>query len=236
MPAVWGRGRDAAARMTDTEPAEPDADTGLAPTGLAAPIEATEAVTAWSLDDDYDETPTPRFTPRRITALGITASLIVIAAAAGVTVWVLREQATHGHATSIDSVAKAGASGTYREPPPPPPPPAPVTVTQTVRAAPTPIEIREPETAPAAQSGPSPLSPQALAVFDDRFITNLQAVGWIVWNPPLMTQSAHRVCAAINQGVAPDVLRQQLIDSETVTAYEAGSFISAAMNTYPYCP
>jgi hypothetical protein len=64
------------------------------PTEMAGVAESeTEAAYAWALDyDGYHElptVPTQRLTPRRITSLGIAASLVVIAVAGGVALGVL---------------------------------------------------------------------------------------------------------------------------------------------------
>ena len=61
------------------------------PTEMAGIAEAeTQAAYAWALDyDDPDEFPTQRLTPRRITSLGIAASLVVIAVAGAVALSVL---------------------------------------------------------------------------------------------------------------------------------------------------
>lgn len=202
---------------------EPDADTGLAPTSLAAPIDGTEVNTAWALDyDDPDETPTTRFTPRRITALGIAASLLVIAAAAGVILVVLREQATHGRATSIDSVAKAGSSGTYVKPPPPP---APVTVTKT-RTVAAPVET----VMPTADELPPPLWTTA---DDMRFNNLLAANGWSIWNAKQMADNGHYICTRLRMGDSPAYVVTQLHD---ITETEAVMLVQAARHAYPNCP
>ena len=90
----------------------------------------TGSIYAWGLDDDgVDEPPTQRLTSRRITALGVAASLIVIAVA-GVVAFVVIRQHSQPKAPSAPVVATVAA----------PPPtvtmtlPPPVTVTA---AAPT---------------------------------------------------------------------------------------------------
>jgi serine/threonine-protein kinase len=76
-----------------------DDESGAEPTELAGTAEAeTESVHAWGLsadegDDEY-ELPTQRFTPRRITAAAVITCLVVIAVAAGVAVYVLRDDAS----------------------------------------------------------------------------------------------------------------------------------------------
>ena len=63
------------------------------PTEMAGVAEAeTEAAYAWALDyDDVDEFPTQRLTSRRITALSIAVSLVVIAVAGVVALVVVRD-------------------------------------------------------------------------------------------------------------------------------------------------
>ena len=64
--------------MKRNEYAEPTEMTGIAEAD-------TEMAYTWALDyDDPDEFPTQRLTPRRITSLGIAASLVTIAVAGAV--------------------------------------------------------------------------------------------------------------------------------------------------------
>ncbi len=51
----------------------------------------TESAFAWAEDDEPDEPPAPRFTPGRITTVAVSACALVIAAAAGITAWHLRD-------------------------------------------------------------------------------------------------------------------------------------------------
>ena len=62
------------------------------PTEMAGVAEAeTEVAYAWALDyDDPDEFPTERLTPRRITSMGLAASLVTIAVAGVVAVVMMR--------------------------------------------------------------------------------------------------------------------------------------------------
>ncbi len=93
------------------------------PTEMAGVAEAeTEAAYAWALDyDDVDEFPTQRLTSRRITALSIAVSLVVIAVAGVVALVVVRD--------ANQPVAQAPSSPltetVTRPVPPPPPPPVP---------------------------------------------------------------------------------------------------------------
>jgi hypothetical protein len=102
----------------------------MEPTEMAPSETETGSIYAWGLDDDgVDEPPTQRLTSRRITALGVAASLIVIAVA-GVVAFVVIRQHSQPKAPSAPVVATVAA----------PPPtvtmtlPPPVTVTA---AAPT---------------------------------------------------------------------------------------------------
>lgn len=88
-----------------TKPGEGDEPTGYmtdagAPTEMAGVADAnTQAAHAWALDEEPEwerEKASPvrigpdRITPGRITALSVAAAVVVIAAASGVAVWVLR--------------------------------------------------------------------------------------------------------------------------------------------------
>ncbi|MCV7175450.1 hypothetical protein [Mycolicibacterium sphagni] len=111
------------------------ADTELA--GIAKAD--TEAVYAWALDEGEDDLPTQRLTPRRITALGVTASLVVIALAGAVAFFGVRDTRQH---ETVDTPAV-----TVSPSPSVPPPPSPVTMTVTplptvtVTAAPTTVPL-----------------------------------------------------------------------------------------------
>ena len=97
------------------------------PTEMAGIAEAdTEMAYAWALDnDDHDEFPTQRLTPRRITSLGIAASLVTIAVAGAVALGVLRQpDPAPTPASAVETVAR-------------PVPPSPVTVTVQAAALPT---------------------------------------------------------------------------------------------------
>jgi hypothetical protein len=110
------------------------------PTEMAGVAEAeTEGAYAWALDyDDVDEFPTQRLTPRRITALSLAVSLVLIAVAGAVALFVFRHD--------IDQlVAQAPSTSVVQASPPssvtvtlPP------SVTVTVQAAPLPTYDPEP--------------------------------------------------------------------------------------------
>ncbi len=97
------------------------------PTEMAGVAEAeTEAAYAWALDyDSYDElptVPTQRLTPRRITSLGLAASLTVIAAAGAVMLFVAHD-ANRPIAQAPSPHVETSASPSPLPPPPPPPRP-----------------------------------------------------------------------------------------------------------------
>ena len=95
------------------------------PTEMAGVAKAeTELAYAWgALDyDDPDEFPTERLTPRRITSLGLAASLVTIAAAGAVALGVLRQP---DPAPASASVPSPTVTVTAASPPAPVPSPAP---------------------------------------------------------------------------------------------------------------
>ena len=64
----------------------------MEPTEMAGVAEAeTQAAYAWALDDDVDDLPTQRLTPRRVTALALAVSLVLIAVAGAVALWTHRQ-------------------------------------------------------------------------------------------------------------------------------------------------
>ena len=102
-------------------------------TEMAGVAEAeTEMAYAWALDyDDPDEFPTQRLTPRRITSLGLAASLVTIAVAGGVALGVLRQpEPAPAPVSVVETTTK-----------PAPPAPPPVTATVTVLPPPPPVTV-----------------------------------------------------------------------------------------------
>ena len=64
----------------------------MEPTEMAGVAEAeTQAAYAWALDDGVDDLPTQRLTPRRVTALALAVSLVLIAVAGAVALWTHRQ-------------------------------------------------------------------------------------------------------------------------------------------------
>jgi Protein of unknown function (DUF732) len=196
-------------------------------TELAGATEAdTELAYAWAEDWPEDE-PTRRLTPRRITALGLAASLAIIAVAAVVVFQVIvdaKHNATIGH-PFLDGEAKSSISGTYIEPPPPP---APVTVT-VHSSVPTGFVPRPPEPEPIE------LTPDFSAL-DDQFVERLRANNWTVWDPVTMATQAHTACSSLRGGGTPESVIHEMSGPESAyTAAEASSFVIAAMAVYPDC-
>jgi hypothetical protein len=109
------------------------------PTELAGAAQAdTEYGYAWgALDyDDPDEFPTQRLTPRRITALGVGASLVLVAGAGIVALWASQPVAIVPPAAVVTTTTT-----TTTTPPLPPPLPPPVTTTVTVFPPPPPVTV-----------------------------------------------------------------------------------------------
>jgi hypothetical protein len=197
------------------------------PTDFAGVTEAeTEAAYAWALDDG-DELPTQRFTPRRITALGIAGSLVAIAVAAVIVFQVIvdmKRDAAIGHPV-LDGEAKSAISGTYIEPPPPP---APVTVTQTVQAsAPTPVETIAP-----TEDG----LPTAVATpYDQTFVANIHQRWGFTEDDGTMIHDAAIVCPKLRAGHDLPEISQLMAQATGLTVTQAHEFASEAYLVYPSC-
>ena len=201
-----------------------DAPTGYAPTELGAAIDETEAVTAWSLDDDEDWPP-PRFSPRLITTLALAVSLALLAGAGALAYWhmqrpVLGDVAMLGSAGGLTGSAPDFDAETGF-PDPPPPSTATVTVERPVPAAP-----REPTlTELQAQVAP----------YDRQFVANLRAQNWAIWDEGAIARSAHQACAKLSNGMTPWALQQTMVNDGSLTLPEAQSFVVTAMMVYPGC-
>jgi hypothetical protein len=101
------------------------------PTELAGASQAdTDIAHAWALDDGED-LPTPRWTPRRITVAGVTASLLVIALAGAVALVVLRDGHQREPKPPMTAAPPGVVTTTASTTAPPPPAPQPLTVTAT---------------------------------------------------------------------------------------------------------
>ena len=211
-----------------------------APTELAGVAELqTESVEAWSLDDGEDDFPTQRFTPRRITAAALAASLVLIAAAGAVALLVIRGVLHLPSAPDPVVAAEPAPSATptttaFARPPVTGPwltPTKPVTVT--VQAPPKTIE--------AAQAPPAKhiFTAEELAPYDRQFVANIQASGWQIWDANLMTTRAHQVCFDLESGVSREEEAARLLnvaDPQPMTPLMARQFTLIATATYPSCP
>jgi len=93
-------------------------------------------------------------------------------------------------------------------------------------------------TATPSVEAPPPvgITVEQLAAYDRQFIANLEARGWTVVDPQTMAQRAHQVCAALQNGVSPQSVGQQIAASGALRPAEAASFVTTTMLTYPSCP
>lgn len=206
------------------------APTGVAPTELGAAVDETEAVTAWSLDDGEDWEPPGR--SWRIVMLAVAASVLVAAGAGVVAFLHLRTDSPTAAPTpssTASSAPNAAPPPPIRVPPPPPtsappppPPPATKTVTSTVAAP-----------APTTQQGG--FTPEQIAPYDRRFVANLRALNWLIWDEALITRDGHRVCWELEKGATPWAIQQEMVNAGRSLA-EAQTFVVTAMQTYPACP
>jgi len=196
---------------------------GVEPTELAGVADSqTEAVYAWSLDDEDDDLPAPRLTPRRITAASIAGALTLVAVAGAVALAHLREP------VPLPAVAEATVVvATPELTPRPVVPPAPIPA-----AARVPASTMKPPPPPPPVAAPPAVTPQ-IAAYDQQFIANLRANLWTIWDPSRIAEQGHWVCAKLEQGLSPYAVSQLLFG---ITPGEQQSFVSTAMATYPNCP
>ncbi|MDG4667996.1 DUF732 domain-containing protein [Mycobacterium sp. 236(2023)] len=166
-----------------------DTPTNYAPTELAAPVDDTEAHTAWSLEE-YVE-PERRTWP--IVALAVAGAVVAIAIASGLALHHARQPQLGDVAMVAPSVKaekpdvpEVGPSGFEI---PPPPPPTTVTVIQ-------PIPTHEP-------IDNTPLRPPVSSFWtpsmDAALLANLEAKGWTLYDPPQAIATARRACATIDE-------------------------------------
>ena len=88
----------------------------MEPTEMAGVAEAeTQAAYAWALDDGVDDLPTQRLTPRRVTALALAVSLVLIAVAGAVALWTHRQPGP-AHVGSSTTGSRAHGSASRRTP------------------------------------------------------------------------------------------------------------------------
>ena len=168
------------------------------PTEMAGVAEAeTQAAYAWALDyDDVDEfptLPTQRLTSRRITALGVAASLVVIAVAGGVALGVLHHTNQPVAQAPSPSVVNTVVTPTSPEAVTAPPP---VTVTA---SAPVLDHARE-ESFMAAlngtpSDGPNHLSYATIPGSHGAYMGDVSA--WTVGGP--VVKYGYQACAVLNR-------------------------------------
>lgn len=213
-------------------------------TELAPSETATQSARAWGLDE-LDEIlvegtpPMTRLTPRLITGAAVTVSLVAIAAAAVVSWQHLRIGDELAPTAVTSSMVPATVPVTPTATPvavtPPPPPPPPVTITTVIKQVPAPTGGWVTPTAPTQVADPG-IPPEVVAMYDQRLIANLEADNWSIWDPAAIAKSAHQVCAALQNGDSPALVRQHLVEGGPITDTEAASFTANVMRTYPDCP
>ena len=203
------------------------------PTELAPTETDTASVRAWGLDeydyddyDDYDEPPTTRITPGRITGTAVTVSLIAISAV-GVFAWMhLRTEDAPVDAAVTSTAAPMTTTVVPVAAPEPKPPTVGWGVPEEMVPPPTKTVTVAPSVNPADEVNPD----------DARFVANLKARGWNVWDPNEVTGHARTVCAALRNGDSPASVNQQMVTVGLLNPEEAASFTATAMVSYPNCP
>lgn len=210
------------------EESDDSAPTGVAPTELGQAVGATEAHTAWSLDDGAEWEPPSRLTPAWITAAVVAGSLVLIVVAGVLGLLHLRDAPTPlppaVPSTSVAAAPVPPSAMTTTPPPLPVPPPPAQTVT--VQAPPPPAETRI-VTAPPVWN----------RSHDNQLVATLRAYGWSVWDPVAVTGQARDVCRALQQGATPQSIIGELTSpGSPTTRTEAEIFVRTATETYPNCP
>ena len=147
-------------------------DTVVGPTALGEVV-GTEALRAWALDPDPEPVPVSWWSPARITAAVLAASLVLIGSA-GVVALVGIEDEVVAEPVVVPAAPVVVATPPPAEPLPPPPPPSTVTVT----AAP-----------PARQLEPPRPNPDAQFLALVRRIPN-----FVVYDEAAMTASGRSIC------------------------------------------
>lgn len=201
------------------------------PTELAPTETETASVRAWGLDEfDYDEPPPTRLTSARITGAAVAVSLVAVAAA-GLLGWQhLRTQDTPVDA-AVPPTIVTSAPMTTTVVPVAAPEPKPPTDGWGVPDEMVPPPTKTVTVAPSVNPNDEVVSP-----YDARFVANLKARGWNVWNPNEVTGHAHTVCAALRNGDTPASVNQQMVTVGLLNPEEATSFTATAMVSYPNCP
>lgn len=186
------------------------------PTELAGAADAeTQSAYAWSADEDYPATgswedPERRWTPRRITILGVTAALAAVGGAAALGFSLLR---SHEQVVKVFVATETATATTVVVTTPPP--------TVTVRP---PASTIVKTVAPAVD-------------YDQVFLASMRENGWAVFDTPVFLSRAHVTCNVLRQGKSIDDVAAGLIQVEPALTYAmARQFIAVTMATYPGCP
>jgi hypothetical protein len=181
------------------------------PTELAPTENETASVRAWGLDEfDYDEElPTTRLTPGRITGAAVAASLVAVAVTAVLAGMYLHTEDAPVDAAVTSSMVTAAPMTTVI--PVAAPEPKPPTDGWGV-----PVEMVPPPTKTVTVEKPPPVQmpPAMTAAQDRRFIANLEAKNWVVWDAASSVQRAHQVCMDFQQHASMN----QIIDKLTAEA------------------
>jgi hypothetical protein len=183
---------------------EPDDPTELA--GMAEM--GTESITAWSLEDDTDDYPTPRhrgLSTRAITALAVAASLCILGAAGLVINNYIRER--HAAPTpTVPSAAQAPSSSAHRAPSSNSESSVIPAPSSKLEQASTPAPFSTPQALPERTVTTPPSSTSAvesgLTPAEEQLLANLRRYGVPVSEAdPLWTASlAWAVCATARDG------------------------------------
>lgn len=132
----------------------------------------TEVAYAWAADDAEDDPPSGWLTPRRITALGVTASLIVIAAAGAVALLHLKQDKTEPGTQSPSAAAQPS------------------------------VTHQPPAAIPTAPMTPTPPPLPVLEGIDGQFVDEMRGYGVPVsdQDPQWTVNLARAVCSTVRDG------------------------------------
>lgn len=225
-----------------------DAETGVvdsaesveaaAATELAGVAEAdTMSAFAWSEDDldDYPGEPAS-LRPFLITSAAIAVSLSLVAVAGVLAYRWATDEAPAPAALSAPMTTTVAPAPKAAPPPVPPPPPVTVTTVVVQSTVPAPMPERSgPVVLPTVM--PNPLPP--VTPTDQLFLSRLQAQGWWVADPRLMSYRAFETCAMLHNGEPLSQVQMKLMQLQDVIIQNgviARQFIDTAAATYPNCP
>lgn len=186
---------------------------------------------AWGLAEDFEEAPTPRLTPGRLTAAAVAMSVVLVAGAAGI-VW------SHMRSTSASEPPKPSMMAAS-----PPTTTVPLLPTVTIMSQP-PVTVTvsappAPSVVPAADPNKvdpdTGVSPAQLAAWDSKFLSMMANDGWNAKDGKATARRAHLFCADLTNGVPPAILNQQIANQSGLGVDFALLFTSNAMIVYPGC-